>query len=137
MYPDAEKIKAILEAAHKIVVVQADNPDADSLGSALALEHILGEQGKEVVLYCGVDAPGYLHYLSGWDRIQRELPASFDASVVVDASTLTLLEKLGQSGQKAWLASKPCIVLDHHESVDNVIPFASVMVNDGSRAATG
>jgi phosphoesterase RecJ-like protein len=137
MYPDAEQIKGILAAARKIVVVQADNPDADSLGSALALEHILGEQGKEVALYCGVDAPGYLHYLRGWDRVQRDLPSSFDASIVVDASTMTLLEKLSQSGQKGWLAGKPCIVLDHHESVDNVIPFATVMINDGGRAATG
>jgi phosphoesterase RecJ-like protein len=137
MYSEATQVKEIIDKAHKIVVVQADNPDADSLGSALAVESILGDLGKEVSLYCAVDMPGYLRYLVGWDRVQRDLPREFDASIIVDASTMTLLDKLSQSGQKGWLATKPCIVIDHHETVDNTVPFAEVMINDGSRAATG
>jgi nanoRNase/pAp phosphatase (c-di-AMP/oligoRNAs hydrolase) len=58
-----EQIQQLVGDAQKIVVVQADNPDADSLGSALALEHILGDLGKDVYLYCGVDIPTYLRYL--------------------------------------------------------------------------
>jgi phosphoesterase RecJ-like protein len=137
MYDQAEQIKSLIEAAHKIVIVQADNPDADSLGSALALEHILGDLGKEPYLYCAVDTPGYLRYMAGWDRIQSELPAQFDASIIVDASTMTLLEKLSASGQQGWLANKPCIVLDHHETVENPVPFATVTINDHTRASAG
>jgi bifunctional oligoribonuclease and PAP phosphatase NrnA len=137
MYKQTKQIAEIIAAAQKVVIVQADNPDADSLGSALALEHIIGDMGKEPYLYCAVDTPGYLHYLAGWDRVQHELPTKFDASIIVDASTMTLLEKLTNSGQQGWLASKPCIVLDHHETVDNQVPFATVMINDGSRASAG
>lgn len=137
MYKQAEAIKKLVEDAHKIVIVQADNPDADSLGSALALEHILGDLGKEPYLYCGMDMPGYLRYMAGWDRVQSELPRQFDASIIVDASTMTLLEKLANSGQQGWLAGKPCVVLDHHEIVENVVPFATVMINDHKRASTG
>lgn len=137
MYPEADKIAAIFKDAHRIVIVQADNPDADSLGSALALESILGEMGKEPYLYCAVDMPGYLRYLQGWDRIRNDLPKQFDASIIVDASTMTLLEKLAQSGQMGWLSSKPCIVLDHHETVEKVVPFASVIINDHKRASAG
>ena len=136
-YDQAEQIKTLVSSATKIVIIQADNPDADSLGSALALESILEEAGKQTYLYCAVDAPGYLRYLDGWDRLQKDLPTSFDLSIIVDASTTTLLEKLYQSGQQAWLANKPCLVLDHHESVDNVIPFANIMINDHTRASTG
>lgn len=137
MYPEADRIRDLVAAARKIVIVQADNPDADSLGSALALEQTLGELGKEPFLYCAVDMPTYLRYLRGWDRVQPELPKQFDASIIVDASTMSLLEKLSQSGQQGWLAAKPCIVLDHHESVEQVVPFATVMINDHSRASTG
>jgi phosphoesterase RecJ-like protein len=137
MYKQAEAIKKLVEDAHKIVIVQADNPDADSLGSALALEHILGDLGKEPYLYCGMDMPRYLRYMAGWDRVQSELPRQFDASIIVDASTMTLLEKLANSGQQGWLAGKPCVVLDHHETVENVVPFATVMINDHKRASTG
>jgi phosphoesterase RecJ-like protein len=137
MYSEADQIRQIINAASKIVIVQADNPDADSLGSALALESILGELGKQPYLYCAVDMPGYLRYMKGWDRIQNELPKQFDASVIVDASTMTLLEKLSLSGEQGWLASKPCVVLDHHETVEKVVPFATVMINDHQRASTG
>lgn len=132
-----EKIKPLVEAAGKIVIVQADNPDADSLGSALALEQILDEQGKSVALYCGVDIPEYLRYLSGWDRVLKELPSQFDLSIIVDASTLTLLEKLESSGQLAWLKARPCIILDHHATVDNPIEFASVSLVNADVASTG
>lgn len=132
-----DKLKQIIDSAQRIVVLQADNPDADSLGGALALEQILGNMGKSVYLYCGVETPTYLRYLEGWSRINQELPSSFDASIIVDASTMTLLEKLSESGQKGWLAARPCVVLDHHATTDSSIDFATVMVNDPDKSSTG
>ena len=35
-----------LKDAQKIVIIQAENPDGDSLGSSLALEELLSEAGK-------------------------------------------------------------------------------------------
>jgi phosphoesterase RecJ-like protein len=137
MYPETSQIKDYIEAATHIVIVQADNPDGDSLGSALALEQILGDLGKEPMLYCAVDMPTYLRYMSGWDRVQKELPHKFDLSIIVDASTMTLLERLKDSEQASWLATKPCIVLDHHKIVEQPIPFASVTINDSGRASAG
>ncbi len=137
MYTETGQIADIVSAAHKIVIIQADNPDADSLGSALALEHILADLGKDPYLYCAVDMPGYLRYMDGWDRISSELPHQFDASIIVDASTMTLLEKLVDAGYQGWLAAKPCIVLDHHETVENPVPFATVTINDSGRASAG
>jgi bifunctional oligoribonuclease and PAP phosphatase NrnA len=132
-----EQIRKIIAEADHIVIIQADNPDGDSVGSALALEDILGEQGKKTSLYCAVDIPAYLRYMEGWDRVNKELPRKFDASIVVDASTVTLLEKLEQSGELSWLATKPCVVLDHHATVEKVIPFASVIHNDHTKSSTG
>jgi bifunctional oligoribonuclease and PAP phosphatase NrnA len=132
-----EKINQLVADAQKIVVLQADNPDADSLGSSLALEHILGDMGKDVYLYCGVDVPTYLRYLEGWDRILPELPSNFDLSIIVDASTYMLFDQLEKAGQFGWLKSKPCIVLDHHATVEKPIDFAAAnIINDGV-ASTG
>ncbi len=124
--PDAKKISLIIDSATKIVVVQADNPDVDSLASSLALEAILEDQAKKVFLYCGVDLPSYLHYLPGWGRVSRDMPKQFDASIIVDTSSDSLLEQLGKSGAKAWLAAKPSIILDHH-TTDATIGFASAI----------
>jgi phosphoesterase RecJ-like protein len=131
------KVERLIKDAQTIVILQADNPDADSLASALALEQILGEMGKDMALYCGIDMPGYLKYLAGWDRVSPELPHQFDLSVIVDASTMTLFQKLAESGHQGWVAAKPCIVLDHHKEVDNLIPFATVTLNKPELASTG
>ncbi|MGH7157500.1 MAG: DHH family phosphoesterase [Candidatus Saccharimonadales bacterium] len=127
-YEESEKIKNILDGATKIVILQADNPDGDSMGSALALEQILGDMGKEPVLYCGVDIPSYLRYLPGWDRVVKDLPNQFDASIIVDTSAISLFENLAANGQRGRLGAKPCIIVDHH-AVESTIPFASVICN--------
>ncbi|HEX8182255.1 MAG TPA: DHH family phosphoesterase [Candidatus Saccharimonadales bacterium] len=138
LYPEATQLQTIIDAAQHIVILQADNPDADSLGSALALEQILSDIGKNVDMYCGVDMPEYLRYLAGWDRVQREVPKQFDASIIVDAGTYTLFEKL--SSQPIMLAAvkaRPCVVLDHHTNVEQPIDFAQVTICDNQVASTG
>lgn len=119
-------IEKFVEQADKVVIVQADNPDADSLASALALEHILGDLGKEVYLYCGVDLPTYLSYFPGSDRVSNELPNKFEASIIVDTGSETLLEQLSLKGQKSWLAAKPCLIIDHH-ATEATIDFAELV----------
>lgn len=127
------EIKAILDSAKHIVVIQADNPDADSLASALALEAILVEHGKLVSLYCGVSLPGYLHYLSGWGRVSSDFPKAFDAAIIVDTSSDKLLEKIGSA--KAWLSTRPLIVIDHHTNVPDI--GMATIVYSPPAAATG
>lgn len=125
---DVKKLQDILTSAANIVIIQADNPDGDSLASSLALEEILGDQGKQVSLYCGVDMPKHLQYLEGWSRVRRELPKDFDVSIIVDTSSLTLLEQIDITNQLMWLKSKPCVVIDHH-NVKSTIDFATLNIN--------
>ncbi|MEO8785197.1 MAG: hypothetical protein ABI221_02740, partial [Candidatus Saccharimonadales bacterium] len=61
-------------------------------------------------------------------RVSSELPKKFDASIIVDTSTIDLFDSLIKSGQKGWIAAKPSIVLDHHDVQAN-ISFASVVCN--------
>ncbi|HEX8762683.1 MAG TPA: DHH family phosphoesterase [Candidatus Saccharimonadales bacterium] len=128
IYPEAKQIQEILNTAQRVLIIQADNPDGDSLGSALALEHIIGDMGKEPLLYCGVAIPSYLTYLQGWDRVSNEFPHQFDASIIVDTSADSLLENLNEAGHQKALAGKPCIVIDHH-AVELTIPYATVVCN--------
>ena len=128
MESEIPKLQTALEQADKIVIVQADNPDADSLSSALALEQILGELKKEVYLYCGVDIPSYLKYIPGSDRVSVELPKQFDLGIIVDTSSDSLLEQLDKTGSTSWLAAKPCVIIDHH-ATKPTITFANIVIN--------
>lgn len=136
-YPNISEVDTIVSNASSIVVIQADNPDGDSLASALALEEVLSDLGKQVHMYCGVDIPDYLKHLKGWDRVNKDIPTQFDASIIVDTSAIILLEKLDHSRFRSWVASKPVIVLDHHSDVPCDIPYATIVVNDNDAVATG
>ncbi len=114
----------IVDESQHIVVLQADNPDGDSVGSSLALEAILSEMGKQVTLVCAIDIPAHLKYLSGWDRIQRDVPNSFDATIIVDNSTEALFEIIEGRESFAWIKTKPVIVIDHH-TTSNGLSFAT------------
>jgi len=133
----ADQVKQLVAEAKDILIIQADNPDADSLGSALALEQIIGDLSKEPYLYCGVDIPDYLKHLSGWDRVDKEMPKHFDLSIIVDTSAIALLEKLEKGVYRNQVANKPVIVLDHHSDVKCDIPYATVVLNDKEAVATG
>jgi phosphoesterase RecJ-like protein len=128
MEKDISKLKEYLGQAGRVVVVQADNPDSDSLTSALALEQILGELKKETFLYCGVDIPSYLRYIPGSDRVSGELPKQFDLSIIVDTGSDSLLGQLDKTGAKSWLAAKPCVIIDHH-ATQPTITFADAVIN--------
>ena len=111
---DYTELQAVIDAAKTIVVMQADNPDGDSLGSSLALEAIFSEMGKTVYLVCAVNIPDYLKYLNGWSRVQKDIPHQFDATIIVDNSTETLFENYDASDTFAWIKSKPVVIIDHH-----------------------
>lgn len=137
MEDKSKELQNILEKANCVVIIQADNPDADSLASSLALESILADKGKSVFMYCSVDMPEHLRYLKGWDRVAKDMPSKFDASIIVDTSASSLLEKLDSSAFKPWVASKPVIVLDHHKGVICDIDYANLVINNPSKVSTG
>lgn len=112
-----KKAKELVENAQKIVVIQAENPDGDSLGSATALEEILGDLGKDVSLYCPVEMPRYLHYIKGWDRVVSDFDTSADLVIIVDTTADVLISKVLEApGVRSFLESHPVLVIDHHET---------------------
>jgi len=129
--------------AQKIVVIQGENPDGDSLGSSIALEGLLSEQGKDVTMYCAIDTPKYLRYVNGWDRVVNDFPYGADLAIIVDTAAEALIEKALQvPGVRNFLESHPVVVLDHHgehdeEEPQNDLSFPHEFVMSASAAATG
>ncbi|MBC7764236.1 DHH family phosphoesterase [Microbacteriaceae bacterium] len=106
---------SLINDAKRIIVIQAENPDGDSLGSALALEEILSDAGKDVSLYCPVDIPKYLRYTKGWDRVVQDFDYTRDLAIIVDTSADVLLGKaLNQPSVRHFLETHPVVVFDHH-----------------------
>ena len=114
-----EKFTQFVKDKKRICVIQAENPDGDSLGSALALESAL--EDKEVSLYCPVDIPKYMRYFSGWSRITTDFDYKADAYIIVDTAATVLLSKLLDDTVIAnCITHSPVLVIDHHETAPDL-----------------
>lgn len=103
----------------RLCIIQAENPDGDSLGSAIALDYLL--PNSENSLYCPVDVPGYLHYFDDWSRVTDEFDYKADGYIIVDtASTILLSKLLEDTAIRNCLYTKPVLVIDHHSTEDDL-----------------
>lgn len=133
-----EQLKTTVDAAQHVVIIQAENPDGDSLGSSLALEELIGNLGKDVTMYCHVAMPKYMRHMKGWDRVTDEFPFKADTAIIVDTLSDTLLSKaLGSDGVRHWLETHPVIAIDHHASAGDNLPFPHETIADDVAVATG
>lgn len=113
--------KEMIKSSKRIAIIQAENPDGDSLASSLALEEILSEIEKNVTLYCPVEIPKYLRYIKGWDRVESTFDTKADLVIIVDTSADILLSKtLETPGLRHFLETHPVLVIDHHISKSNL-----------------
>ena len=114
-----QKFGDFVRDKQRICIIQAENPDGDSLGSAIALDYLLGD--REVNLYCPVDIPKYLHYFEDWSRITNEFDFRADGYIIVDTAAEVLLSKLlNDAAIKNRLYTAPVLVIDHHETEDDL-----------------
>jgi len=126
----------MIQDAKKIIVIQAENPDGDSLGSSLALEEILSDLGKEVVLYCPVEIPKYMRYIIGWDRVVTDFDVSADLAIIVDTSADILITKVLETpGVRSFLETHPVLVIDHH-TTGSTLSFDHTMLADTAVATS-
>lgn len=102
-----------LEAAGSFVILTHTRPDADTLGSAVALSEFLTALGKQVFVINDDDIPKRLQFITGAASLRPEevLPAGFvpDMFVSVDVSASKLLGKL-----ETEYAPKISLAIDHH-----------------------
>ena len=138
-------IKQQVDSAQKIVIIQPENPDADSLGSSIALDEILAPLGKDITMFCAIDMPKYLHYIDGWSRVEKDFTGKYDLAIIVDTAAEALLVKaLNTPGMRHFLETRPVIVLDHHneskndeDNEANDLSFPHDFILDETAAATG
>ena len=127
----------LITEAHKIIIIQAENPDGDSLGSSLALEEILGDLGKDVILYCPVEIPKYMRYIQGWDRVVGDFDATADLAIIVDTTADVLMSKVLETpGARHYLESHPVLVIDHHTETTPNLSFDYELLIEEAPAAS-
>lgn len=116
-----EAVVAAIRDAQRITAVCHENPDADTLGSALALRFAVERLGKIVEVVAADGVPPFLTGLPGAADVRRAPELTPDVVVVFDGPP----SRTGSFAreQADWLARTRIVNVDHHVS------------NDGSEAA--
>ena len=103
-----QKAKEKIEAAQSIALLTHINPDADTLGSALGMWHILTKMQKKCVVVNTTALPYNLDFLPGIQKVKKTLPKNIDLMISFDCGSF---ERLGIEKKDAFL-----INFDHHKS---------------------
>jgi bifunctional oligoribonuclease and PAP phosphatase NrnA len=115
--PDAV-IDPIRSARH-VLAVGHENPDADTLGSTLAICRLVERAGGRATAVFADPIPPIYHFLPDVDRARTdpEPDADYDLLVVSDCGTI---DRIGAvAGRHSELFERlPRVVLDHHASND-------------------
>ncbi|PCI42644.1 MAG: DHH family/DHHA1 domain protein [Proteobacteria bacterium] len=122
-----------VQQAKQIHIIAHVSPDADTIGSQLALYHALKSMGKRVIMHNRDIAPYICRYLPavhdiGHGEIPNEVMDA-DLVIAVDAGSLG---RLGM--QASYFEGKMLINIDHHAS--NTL-YGDVNVIDARYCATG
>ncbi|MBC8418486.1 MAG: bifunctional oligoribonuclease/PAP phosphatase NrnA [Proteobacteria bacterium] len=112
MMTSPDRIAAVLSDGNRFLLMTHKDPDADGIGSMLALGKSLMDAGKEVVLFAHEPVQPPLDLLKGASEIVTKLDfeRGFDAAVALDCAVKGRLGGVGNH--------RPLINIDHHESND-------------------
>lgn len=114
---------------HSFCITAHRSPDADSVGSQLAMYWYLTSLGKEVVVYNSDPLPLKFSFLENADKFTSVEPRQkFDVLVVLDSSNLS---RIGWDAAPSF--ADTVIDIDHHRDNSR---FGDVSIVDASAAAT-
>ena len=128
----AAAVAEVLRGASRVTAICHENPDADTLGAALAVRLIAQRLGKDAEAVCVDPAPGGLSFMPGIDSLRRMPQLEPDLTVVVDAGDLA---RVGSSAPAwaPWLEPSRIVNIDHHISNPG---YGAVNLIDAHAAAT-
>ncbi len=132
-----KKIWSEIKKAKSILLTLHPSPDGDSIGSNLALYHVLTKMGKKVTLLAGDSTfPNNFNNLPGVKNILPKnffqiTPDDYDLFIVADISDE---KRISQKGDMSIPKTLKTIVIDHHLS--NISKFAKVNLVDSDSPAT-
>lgn len=110
-----ERVVEVLREAQTVAVTGHLRPDADAIGSVMALTLALRKMGKTVTAHVGQahDFSANLRTIPGAHEVQpsTSLPAEADLIVAVDCGSIDRTGPLAQE-----FATRRSVVIDHHAS---------------------
>ncbi len=109
-------VEAVRAARHALVATH-ENPDADTIGAALAVGLLVARHGGRATLVCSDPIPPLYAFLPGVERFRTDPDEheAYDLLVVCDCGTLDRIGPLRER-HRSLFDRLPRLVIDHHLS---------------------
>ena len=130
--------RQVVETHQRFLLASHVNPDADGIGSEVALASFLHSLGKTTVIvnpsvmptpYKFLDPKGEILVYD--ERVERDILPAIEVAIIIDVGTLTRLTALGEALQRR----RPILAnIDHHLGNER---FADVLILDEDAPASG
>ena len=136
-YPESSQILQLIKQSSKILVNCHSRPDADSVGSTLAMSKFLEKQNKEVLVICPDELPPSLEFLKNSYNLnfKKIRYADFDFTDWDMFICLDSADWKRVSGDSGFAKPDlPTVVIDHHKTNTK---YGKINLIDPDIAATG
>ncbi len=137
---ELNELKDLLNTPKKIVITTHHKPDADALGSSLAMWGYLCKKGHQVAVVTPTDYPRFLKWMHGEKEVivfnegnEKESARLVDEADLIFCLDFNALGRINELGEIIRKASAKKILIDHHLEPED---FACISFSDTSAAAT-
>lgn len=115
------QVKTAIKKYNKFLVTSHINPEADAIGSQVAMARLLRKLGKSAVMLDDSPVPGVLQFMKGTEEISKVTPHDFDyqAVIILDSPDLMRIGRVNEEIKKDAVI----INIDHHISNINFGKF--------------
>jgi len=134
------ELKPLLDSPKKIVITTHHKPDADALGSSLALARFLKKSNHDVQVIVPSDYPSFLDWMSGNDGVwvyndgKEDRSASYiEAADIIFCLDFNALGRINELGELVGKSKAIKVLIDHHLEPQD---FADISISDTKAAAT-
>lgn len=133
-----DKLKEVIENNQKFLITTHVNPDADAIGSEIALYNILSRLGKSVTVINHSETPYNLEFLDFKNVIEKYDPekhkSSFAETDVLIFLDLNQIDRVVSMEEISDASKKIKVCIDHHQDPQDFVDLALI---DTDYAATG
>ena len=133
-----ESIKSILSTKKKIILIPHSSPDADALGSCLALFHFF-KNDHDVSVISPNEFTEILNFLPGSENVivyefqKEKSDVLFDEAEIIFTLDFNTLGRAKNVSYKISKSSAKIIMIDHHENPDD---YADFMISNSKMSST-
>lgn len=127
---DTRPLKEKLSQARQVVITTHHKPDADALGSSLAMANYLRKKGHSVQVITPSEYPEFLHWMKGNDGVlvysnetKQQCQDFINDAEVIFALDFSVLSRINDLGEMVRAASAYKVNVDHHLEPEDFADF--------------